>query len=267
MKSIIAVNNKFMDYTPYELVELIKTNSKYTDGFEIYINYQNKEELKYLKDLATCCKKNDYHFQVHSTSTLTSEQQINFLKELEELSDYLEYKINVVLHSVKAQTSEESLKLTLKYLEEIMPNVNHEKVTISLENLNDIPGDDRLNLTDVLPIVANTENLFLTYDIGHDIVDCNDVTGINKEMIPFISNVHIHSTNHDTYIGGFDHKPIFKGDEKWNEIIKSILYLKNNNYDKSIVFEYEINICPGDTLEERIISYCKSMDYVAERFK
>lgn len=267
MKSIISINNKFMSYNPYELVEFIKLNSKYTDGFEIYIEYQNKDELQYLKDLANICKKENMHFQVHSSSALSLEEQIEFIKILENMSDFLGYKINIVLHSVQALTSEESYLLTLDYIKSILNLVDHSKVIISLENLNDIPGDDRLNIIDILPIIANNENLFLTYDIGHEVVDYNDVTAVNPELIPFVSNVHIHSTSYDEYIGGFDHKPIFKGDEKWNTIIKSILYLKHNGYDKSIVFEYDLLICPGDTLEEKLLSYCKSIDYVSERFK
>ena len=66
---------------------------------------------------------------------------------------------------------------------------------------------------------------------------------------------------------GYDHKPIFKNDEHWNEIIKGILFLKRNNYDKSIVFEYDLNTCPGNNIKEKIISYCESIDYVSERIK
>jgi len=266
MKSIISINKKFMEYTPYELINIIKNNSKYIDGFEIYIDYHNQEENEYLKELANYCKKYNYHFQVHGNSSLSVEEQLNFLTNLEEISDFLEYKINVVLHSKNAPTNEESIKLTTEYTTEITERINNSKLIISLENLNDIPEEDRLNIDQVTPIVANNENLYLTYDIGHEIADFNNVTSINQNIIPIISNVHIHSNNY-LYSGGFDHKPIFKGDINWNEIIKSILFLKNNNYDNTIVFEYDLFMCPGETIEEKIISYCKSIDYVSERFK
>ena len=108
----------------------------------------------------------------------------------------------------------------------------------------------------------------MTYDIGHEISDYGNVINdmINKNTISLISNVHIHSSN-SVYNGGFDHKPIFKNDERWNEIIKAILFLKSLHYDKTIVFEYDLLFCPGDTLEDKIVSYCKSIDYVSERFK
>lgn len=108
--------------------------------------------------------------------------------------------------------------------------------------------------------------MYLTYDIGHEIADYGNITNLNKIIIPLISNVHIHTIN-NYYSNGYDHKPIFKNDEKWNEIIKGIIFLKNNNYNGSIVFEYDLYACPGNTLEEKIISYCESIDYVSERIK
>lgn len=266
MKSIISINRKFMVYTPYELINLIKQNSNYVDGFEISINYHNEEEIDYLKELANYCKINNMHFQVHGNSSLPIEEQINYLKLLESISDYLEYKINVVLHSIKAISNEESINLTREYLTEIVNNIDNSKVIISLENLNDINEEDRLNLKDIMPIVANDERIFLTYDIGHEISDFNEEVGFDSSLIPLLSNVHIHTLSHNLYHGGFDHNPIFKNDINWNILLKAILFLKNNNYDKSIVFEYDLNICPGDTIEEKIISYCKSIDFVSERF-
>ena len=267
MKSIISINRKFMGYTPYELINLIKQNSKYVDGFEISINYHNEQEFEYLKELANYCKINNLHFQVHGNSSLSIEEQITFLKMLENISDYLEYKINVVLHSIKADTNEESIKLTTEYLTEVVNQIDNNKLIISLENLNDIPEEDRLNIKDVMPIVANDERIFLTYDIGHELDDFNNEVGFDSSLIPLLSNVHIHTMSYDLYHDGFDHNPIFKHDINWNILLKAILFLKNNNYDKSIVFEYDLNVCPGDTVEEKIISYCKSIDFVSERFK
>lgn len=267
MKSILSVNKKFMIFSPYELIELVKKKSKYVEGFEIYIDYHNENEIKYLKELASYCKMNNYHFQVHGDSTLNLKEQIDFLKLLEQIYDLLGYKINVVLHSINAETNEKSKKLTIDYLNEITNAIDNSKLIISLENLNNIPFMDRLNINDVLPIVANNEKIFLTYDIGHEIVDYNSVTSIDSNLINLISNVHIHSTNYDIYSGGFDHKPIFKKDTNWNIIIKAILFLKNNDYENSIVFEYDLYACPGNNIEEKLISYFDSIDYVSERIK
>lgn len=261
MKAIFAINKKFMDYTPLELITLIKNNSKYVDGFEIYIDYKNEFELKYLYDFAYCCKQNNYHFQVHGDSNLSVNDQIEFLKMLEGIYDMLNYKIHVVLHSINNSVID-----TTNYLNEVIDNINNSKLIISLENLNDSTRRQRLDVNDITPIIANDERLFLTYDVGHVMIEYNDVLDMNPNLVPLISNIHIHSLDY-SYCEGFDHKPIFKGDMNWNKIIKFILFLKNNNYDDSIVFEYDLFSCPGDTIEERIISYCNSIDYVAERFK
>lgn len=266
MKSIMSINKKFMEYSPVDLINIVKENSKYIDGFEISINYHNNDEIDYLKRLADICRLNDFHFQVHGDSSLNLEEQVSFFKILEEMSIMFDYKINVVLHSIKASSNEESIVLTTNYLYELINRVDNSKVIVSLENLNDIPGDDRLNLEQVIPIVANNEKLYLTYDIGHEISDYNNVINNMIDLYSVMSNVHIHSMSYE-YSDGFDHKPIFKNDERWNDIIKAILFLKKSSYKKSIVFEYDLYACPGVTLEEKIIAYCKSIDYVSERYK
>ena len=69
------------------------------------------------------------------------------------------------------------------------------------------------------------------------------------------------------YSFGFDHKPIYKNDKYWNELIKGLIFLKINNYEHGIVFEYDLYACYGNDLKEKIVSYAKSIDYVAERLK
>lgn len=266
MRIIISINNKFMEYNPKELINIIKSNSKYIEGFELAVNYYDKKELEFLEELAFQCKKNNYCFQVHGNSTLPIEDQISFLHMIEKISDNLGYKIHVVLHSISSDTKEKSIEITSNYLDNLTKIIDKNKIQIGLENLNDSGGEDRLDKTDITPIVANDESIFLTYDIGHEIIEYGKITDLNIALIPLISNVHIHTINNH-YSDGFDHKPIFKNDKYWNEILKSILFLKNNNYDDSVVFEYDLDSCPGNTTLDRIKSYCDSIDYVAERIK
>jgi len=266
MRIIISVNKKFMEYNPRELINIIKNNSNYIEGFEISVNYYDEKELDYLEELAFQCKNNNYYFQVHGNSNLPIGDQVSFLKKIERISDNLGYKIHVVLHSISTDTKEKSIKITDEYLAEITKKIDNSKIQIGLENLNDSDGKDRLDKTDITPIIANNESIFLTYDIGHEIVENSNITSLNKVIIPLISNVHLHTTN-NIYSDGFDHKPIFEDDKYWTEILKGILFLKNNNYDGSVVFEYDLYACPGDTTLDKIKSYCMSIDYVAERIK
>lgn len=255
MKTIIAINKKFMSISPIELHNLIMQNSNSIDGYEIYIDYTNEKEVEYLEKLVQICYQEKKYLQIHGNSSLPLEKQIEYIKYLEKISDYLGYKIHIVLHSINASTIKESIDLTTRYLDSLTKVMDDSKIIISLENINDIT-----------PIVANNEKIYLTYDIGHELVDYSNPTTINSHIVPLISNVHIHTFN-STYSEGYDHKPILKNDEHWNEIIKSILFLKRNQYDKSIVFEYDLYTCPGNDNKEKIIFYCKSIDFVSERVK
>lgn len=266
MKTIIAINKKFMSISPIELHNLIMQNSNSIDGYEIYIDYTNEKEVEYLEKLVQICYQEKKYLQIHGNSSLPLEKQIEYIKYLEKISDYLGYKIHIVLHSINASTIKESIDLTTRYLDSLTKVMDDSKIIISLENLNDSGNIDRLNINDITPIVANNEKIYLTYDIGHELVDYSNPTTINSHIVPLISNVHIHTFN-STYSEGYDHKPILKNDEHWNEIIKSILFLKRNQYDKSIVFEYDLYTCPGNDNKEKIIFYCKSIDFVSERVK
>lgn len=266
MKSIMSINFKFFEKTPSELVNFVLENSKYLDGFEICVNYINKYEIDYMFEIANLCKKHSLHFQVHGDSSKDIDTQINFLESLYSIYDILGYPINVVLHPITDNNHTLSTIKTIEYTSTITEIIDSSKIQITLENLNDDLDDDRLNKEDITPIVCNNEKLFFTYDIGHEIDEYGAITDLNKEMIPLIKNIHLHSktTNYDA---GFDHDPIREDDPKWNEILKGILFLKNNHYDGTIVFEYNLYKCIGDTLDDKIKDYLKSMDFVSLRFK
>ncbi len=266
MKTIMSINKKFTDLNPNQLINLVSDNSKYVDGYEISINFDDESQVKYLCDLAFLCCKNNLHFQVHGNSSLNIDKQVEFFEMLYPLSDMLGYKINVVLHSINSDNKEDSIRKTIDYLEELEDRIDNNKCVISLENLNDDFGFDRLNLNDIKPIVMNNENIYCTYDVGHVYADYDNAINVDKEMIELITNVHIH-THNNVYSNGFDHKPIYKDDTYWNDIIKTITLLKINKYDGPIVFEYDLYACNGEKLTDKIIDYAKSIDFVAERLK
>lgn len=266
MKTLMSINKKFMSLNSFELIELVRNNSKNIDGYEICIDYNNHDEIEYLKQLAYNCKKNNLLLQIHGDSSLELEKQIECFGLLKELSDLLGYRINVVLHPISKNSKKESIEVTTNYLENLTKTIDNNKCIISLENLNDDNKEDRLDHNDIMPIVMNNENVYLTYDMGHVLAEYGDVTSINENMIPLITNIHLHTMN-NKYSSGFDHKPILKGDENWNYIMKAITFLKFNKYNGPVVFEYDLYACNGNTLQDKIINYAKSIDYVAERIK
>ena len=261
MKSLISVNFKFMDISPKKLIELINT-SKYTKGIEICVDNYNKREMKYFNDLVYELKRNDLILQVHGNIALDIDEQVRFLSMLETYSDYLGYPIVVTFHTLYHEDKNISLSETIDYLSNVFDNIDSSKIIVSLENLNDILGLDRLNKDDIRKTILNDEKIYFTYDIGHEIADHGNITDLDKYMIDDIRNVHIHT--YDKL--GNDHMPIYKNDEHWLELLKAIELLKLNNYKYNIVFEYGLDLCYGENIEEQVKDYLSSIDLVSERF-
>lgn len=259
MNSLISINNKFMSITPKELIDLI-LESKYTKGVEAYINIDNDEELKYLDDLVYELKKNNFILQIHGEIETNIDKQLEFIKKLENYSDYLGMPIVITMHTIYDEDKSISLNKTLDYISNLLERIDSNKIIISLENLDDKKDMDRLGKDELREIILNNENLFFTYDIGHEIINYGDITSLDKYVIDKIRNIHMHTNNN-----GIDHMPIYKEDINWNSIIKSLLFLKVNNYKYNIVFEYGIEYCIGNTLEEKIKDYLNSIDYISER--
>jgi len=261
MKSLISINKKFMSIHPKDLVEMIIL-SKYTKGVEIYVNINNNDELEYLDKLVYELKRYNLLLQIHGEIELDLDKQIKFIKNIENYSDYLNQNIVITMHSIYSDNKEESLNKTVDYLSKLLKEIDTNKVTISLENLNDINKLDRLNKEDITSSVLNDEKLYFTYDIGHEIADFGSITNLNKYMLEDIRNIHIHTISKE----GIDHMPIYKNDSHINEIHKAIEYLIVNKYKYNIVFEYGIEYCHGNTLEEKLKDYLNSIDEVSEKF-
>ena len=261
MKSLISVNRKFMDVSAKELVNLI-TSSKYTKGIEFCVSDLNSDELKYLDELVFELGRNNLALQVHSSSLLSIDEQVLFLKKVEGYADYLNMPIVITLHSIYDDDKELSRVKTHEYFDNLICKINNDKLIICLENLNDIPKKDRLEKEYIKPVVLNNEALYFTYDIGHELADYGSITNLDSYMIDDIRNVHIHS--HDGF--GEDHLPIYKNDKYFQSLLKGIIFLVNNKYKYNIVFEYNINACRGSSLTEKIEDYLESIDFVSSHF-
>ena len=261
MNSLISVNEKFFKVTPRDLVQMI-LKTKYTRGIELYIDALNEEQLKYLDDLSYEIKRYDLILQIHANYRLALEDQLNYFKRLEKYADYLGYPIVITIHPLYDDDKEKSYRLTADYLGEIINNIDNNKLVICLENLNDVEHFDRLEKETVTPIILNNENLYFTYDLGHELMDYGNLTTINEYLIDQIRNIHIHTNDGK----GTDHLPIYKNDVNWSSLLKMIIFLINHKYKYNIVYEYEIFACKGDTLEERITDYLESIDFVTEHY-
>ena len=261
MNSLISVNYKFMSLSPKSLIDLI-LKSKYTKGVEIYIDSTSDKELKYLDDLVFELKRNNLILQIHGNIELDNDRQIEYIKILEKYSDYLNMPIVLTLHTIYDEDYNVSIEKTINYISKLINNIDNSKIIICLENLNSVSGFIRLGKEAIRTTILNDEQLYFTYDIGHEIVDYGKITNLDQYMIEDIRNIHIHSNNNK----GYDHMPIYKNDSHWNEIIKSIVFLKVNNYKYNIVYEYALENCSGNTVEEKVIDYLNSIDFVSKRY-
>ena len=260
MKNLISINSKFMILEPKELVKMI-LKFKYTEGVEVFINYDSNFEKKYLENLVIELKRNNLVLQVHGDINLEYKKQLNYIKQLEKYSDYLEYPIVLTLHSIYNEDKNESLNKTIEYIEYLINNTNN-NILFSLENLNDLEDKFRLGKEDISSAILNIDKLFFTYDIGHEIANHGNVIDLSELLVRKIRNVHIHSNNDK----GNDHIPIYKNDRYWNEITKGISYLIKKKYQYNIVYEYGLDYCRGKTNEDKIIDYLKSIDYVSKKY-
>ena len=245
MNSLICINNKFMSISPSDLVNYIN-KSKYTKGIAVYFDFENDVEKKCLDDLVKELKKNNLILQVHGEIKYDLDKQARYIKLLEEYSDYLGYPIFLTLHPIYNIDKDKSISDTMDYINNF---INNDKVIICLENLNNRNSKIRLHLEDIIDL-----DIYITYDMGHELIDREKIMECPIEKIRV---VHIH-TNRD----GLDHIPIYKDDKYLDEIINALRFLKNNNYKYSVVFEYGIEYCNGDSLEEKVMDYLNSVDYV-----
>ena len=256
MKSLVSINYKFMDINPKELVELIKT-SKYIKGVEACINLDSPFELKYLEDLVFELNRNDLILQIHGEIEFDLDKQLNYIKKLEEYSDLLGYKIVLTFHTIYDEDKEISIKKTLDYIS----NIKSDKVIICLENLNDIRGFVRIGKDEIKNTILNDEQIYFTYDICHELFDNGNIIGLDKYLLEDIRNVHIHSNNK-----GDDHKPIYKNDIHWDELMKALEFLLVNKYEYNIVYEYNLYECSGETTLDKIKNFFNSVDLVSEKY-
>lgn len=257
MKLLMSINNKFFDKSPVEFINLVRENDKLNNvaGFELYIDFMNEEEVKYLKDLAFLCDKYNLKIQMHGASEYDIETQFKYM---DLLNDIFVSGVSVVLHPITTFSREESIIETNEYFSKVLNYIyyNDYKIKVSIENLNSMVDTLRLSKDYLKGILANNSDLYFTYDIGHEIIEYGKITDIDDILKERLSNVHYHTFNN-----GDDHKPIgyvFYNKEQW---IKGLTYLNTINYDGTVVLEYDFYAL-GEKYEERLVNYIKCFDFI-----
>jgi len=252
-----------MDVTPKNLLEIIRLNNSKLDGFEVCINANIVSEINYLKELAFEAHRNNLILQMHGTIYNDEATNYKYIDIINDISNIMESNINIVYHPIYNDSKEESVIASTKFLSSMLDYIllKNYKLTLSVENLNDIINQDRLNKDDLVPILEKLPDLKFTYDIGHELIDYGKITDLNETLKQRLNNVHIH-TFHNTH----DHQVMTNDDIHKESWIKGITYLKVINYSGTMVLEYDLNSFLFNTLEEKIVGYLASIDRITEYF-
>jgi len=257
MKILLSLNFKFMDNSPLELYNFIK-DSNSIKGFEVSFDLFNELEKQYVNELIFICKQHDYILQFHGDSTLNLEEQYKYLDFINEISNELNKRMDIVLHPISGDNFDECVTKTNEYFSNVLNYIytNSYKINISIENLNTETTENiRLSKDYLLPILSNNIDLNFTYDVGHEIFEYGNLTDLNPVLIERLTNIHFHTFNNYE-----DHKAIIKNESNW---IKAIQYLKLIKFDSTLVLEYDFYTL-GETYEERMNNYIECAEYISE---
>lgn len=263
MKLLMSINYKFMEKSPKELLDIINYRKSNLGGFEVCINSNLESEIKYLKDLAFEAKQNGLILQMHGNIYNSDDFNYKYLDIIDEVSHIMDSNINIVYHSVFKDSKEESVLTSIRFMGSMQDYIISKgySITLSIENLNDLRNQDRLNKEDLIPILEKLPDLKFTYDIGHELIEYGKIVDLGEILLNRINNVHIH-TFHNTY----DHQILTDNDVHKEQWIKGITYLKLINYNETMVLEYDLYAFQYNTFEEKIIGYVESIDRIAEYF-
>lgn len=262
MKLLISMNHKFFEFSPKEIVDMSKEDSSAL-GFEIFIDINKENEIKYLKDLAFECKRNNLVLNMHGEVYDDMNLNYKYLDLINDISNILLKTVNVVYHSIYIDSKESSVSYTKNFFNKVLKYIEEKEynITLSLENLNDIENQDRLNKDDIIPILTGFPELKFTFDIGHELIDYGNVTYLSDLQISRLNNVHLHS-----FSCGNDHQELTDTDIHKNDRVKAITYLKLINYDGNVVLEYDLYSLRGKDTKEKLYSYIKSINKINEYF-
>lgn len=264
INNLVSLNKKIMTIAPEKLVEIL---NKFTiiKGIEIFIDCKSEFEMNYLDKLIKEIKKNKLILQIHCDVEETLNNQIRYLTKINEYAEYLNQKIILTFHSVYDSNIDMSIKKTKKYMETIMEQLGNSNFVFCLENLNILDGVKRLKKEQLHQILKENEKIYLTYDMGHELVDLGYINynDSSEELIEKIRNVHIHECGKD----GHDHLPIYKESQNFETIVQGICFLISQGYQYNLVYEYDLYLCKGSNIEEKIIDYLESIESVMVEVK
>ncbi len=255
MKILLSLNYRHFKITPNEIISLLKKydNNNIIKGFEVSIKYDN--DLVYLKQLAGICKNKGYLLRLHAPTLININKYEEYFDFVNKITQIYEDSLNVVFHPINAESIEKSISKTVQYLKHIYEYIEikrYKRIIISIENLNDINGLERIKKENIEGILKKFEKLKFTYDIGHELIDNNSVSNLSDLLLDRLNNIHIHA-----YDGNKDHYPILRENEKSIKVLMVLEEIKNKGYNDVIVSEYALDYIEGNDFNTKMINYIR----------
>lgn len=256
MKILLAINKKIFDQTPETLIKKIE-GIKEISGFEIYIDAYNESEKEYLRRLVHLCNKKNLILQIHAglRHDVDIEPHFDFYHEIEIIYGK---PINIVNHPLESDNLYLAQEKTNVFFSKML-NYIYEKryrINLSIENLNSVRNLIRLSKEYLIPVLSNNQDLYFTYDIGHEIVEYGKLIDLNNLFIERLINIHLH-----TFSVEDDHLPITKNSSNKLMWVKAINYLRQIGYDGNVVLEYDLNII-GNNFDEKIDGFIEEAKFM-----
>lgn len=231
MKYWLSINKNFYNNNSFDWLFNLIVFDKYKkiNGFELILNCDDIIDKVYCIKLLTILQKIGYYkfgFHMMELENRNIDKIINEIKFYGKISK-LWGEINITIHPTNNMT--ETLNLFNILLTTI--KLNKYNLNLCVENLNDINGRKRFHTNKILYILKIFPELFLTIDVGHQIMEnefnCNFDKYKNK-----IKNIHLHNVCNNK-----DHLPFTNCDNNISDIREFKKYLGGMNYGGNIIFE------------------------------
>lgn len=263
MNFFLSINRNFFNHYNYSWIDyFVKYDTlNVISGCELEFDIANDTSKKYIIDLIEKYNYPNWKIQFHGPDLIQfSNNYLDILTVYHQISQKLGYCANVVFHPIASPISiKDSIEQTKKEFYKLIDLVLQYNlcINVSIENLNKM--SDSLNrcrlehLKDTLDI----DNLYFTWDIGHQVIDNECTYFLEKKYKNKLNNVHIHD------IEKSDHFPFY-----YNKIdlIKAFDYLININYSGSIVCEIGLDYLKSSTFEEKIKEYIENIYLLNKKY-
>jgi len=253
VKFLISINSIGFDVPPELLVQAIKhiDTGNAVEGIELNANVFDEAEREYLMRMAYAARESGLLLQIHAPEPEThweSGTKIDMMLDLyDKVARIIGHPASVVFHPVSFRDRDIAMELTQNYIETILLKIDNKGLLIvpSLENLNDTSLVARLGTKQLDQVLENT-GMGFCWDVGHDVISGNDSYTLPNGLEASLENVHIHDVC-DT-----DHCPFYHFN---TDFVKTLRYLEQIGYKKSVVLEININKLNASSTFQRYHEY------------